>query len=224
MKFIYILMIGAIAACSSNSKKELVEVDNSETIKKDYIVRDASSNIRPSWIYQTQDWASEFGKNSKDNRYFAFETEPKVNREIACNLAKANVKSDIAGEITTFISKTLGASEQGSANIDENNPEIEGLRSYVENTLTSKIQAIITGSAVEQTYWEKRNYKQDLGAKKDYIGYTCAALVRIPKARINKAIDQAEKLLNQKTDDPEAKQTVKSAIAEAKEEFAKITQ
>lgn len=224
MKTKMLMMVLAISmvACSSKKTKELVEVDNTETIKKDYVVRDTSSNKRPAWIEEAEAWAGQNNLNVTENRYFSFETEPKVNREIACNLAKANARADIAGQITTFISKTLGSSEQGNATIDENNPDIQSLRSYTENTLAEKIQAILVGASVEKTYWEKRSYQQTLGAKKDFIGYTCATLIGVKKEFLRKAIEQVQRELNKKTDDPEAKESVKSAIEKAHEEFAKI--
>jgi len=222
MKILFICMAISLVACSSKKTKEIVEVDNSATIKKDYEVRDASSNTRPGWIEQAEEWAAQNNLNVTDSRYFSFETEPKVNREIACNLAKANARADIAGQITTFISKTLGSSDQGSATIDENNPDIQGLRSYTENTLAEKIQAILVGASVEKTYWEKRQYQVKLGAKKDFTGFTCASLVGVKKEFLRKAIEQVQRDLEKKTDDPEAKASVKSAIEKANEEFAKI--
>jgi hypothetical protein len=211
-----------VSCGSKDKKKELKEVDNSSTIQRDYIVRDASSNIRPAWVYEAKEWAQAKNRNVKKYRYFSFETEPKVNREIACNLASANAKANIAGEITTFISKTLGSSQEGQASIDQNNPDIQALRSFVENTLASKVQALITGAGVVKKYWEKRNYKLDLGAKKDYYGFTCAVLVRMDRARLTKAIDRAARILDKKSDDPKTKANVKNAIREAKENFSKI--
>lgn len=222
MKILFICMAISLVACSSKKTKEIVEVDNTATIKKDYEVRDASSNTRPGWIEQAEEWSAQNNLNVTDTRYFSFETEPKVNREIACNLAKANARADIAGQITTFISKTLGSSDQGNATIDENNPDIQSLRSYTENTLAEKIQAILVGASVEKTYWEKRHYQVKLGAKKDFTGFTCASLVGVKKEFLRKAIEQVQRELEKKTDDPEAKASVKSAIEKANEEFAKI--
>lgn len=217
-----ILLLTVLVSCGSKEKK-LKETDNSETIQKDYIVRDSSTgNIRPAWVYEPTIWAQQNARDTKDYRYFSFETEPKVNREIACNLAKANIKSDIAGEITTFISKSLGSSQEGQASIDENNPNIQEMRSFVENTLAEKVQAMITGAAVVQTYWEKRNYLVSKGAKKDFTAYTCAALIKIKAETLQNAIDRAARILDKKTDDPQTKENVKKAIEEAKDNFNKM--
>jgi hypothetical protein len=153
-------------------------------------------------------------------RYFSFETEPKVNREIACNLAKANVRSDIAAEITTFIQKSLAASTEGQTAIDANNPKTQPLRDYVSNTLAEKIQSLVHGASVIKTYWEKRNYQQKMGAKKDFIGFTCAALIRMETNRLKSAIDKASEDLVEKAD-PELKDNVKKALEKIDEDFVK---
>ena len=218
-----LVLTALLVSCGSSKKKELKEENNAGTIQRDYIVRNSSTgNIRPAWVYEPLEWAQAKNRDVNKYRYFSFETEPKVNREIACNLAKANAKSDIAGEITTFISKSLGSSQEGQASIDENNPQVQGLRSFVENTLAEKVQAMLTGAAVVKTYWEKRNYKKDMGAKRDFIGYTCAALIRMKKETIQNAIDRAGRILDKKTDDPATKENVKNAINEAKDNFNKI--
>src|ERR1043165_4938329 len=119
MKLMSILLVLSLGvACSS--KKKVKDVDNSETIARDYEVRDASSTSRPGWIEDAMVWTEQENMDTSKYRYFSFETEPKVNREIACNLAKANVRADIASEITTFIQKSLAASEEGAPAIDPN--------------------------------------------------------------------------------------------------------
>ena len=217
-----VLVLSFGVACSS--KKTVKDVDNTETIARDFEVRDASSTTRPGWIEDAQIWTEQEKMDVEKYRYFAFETEPKVNREIACNLAKANARTDIAAEITTFIQKSLGASEEGQAAIDANNPKTQAMREFVSNTLAEKVQSLIHGSAVIKTYWEKRNYLQKLGAKKDYIGFTCATLVRMEKSRLKAAIDKASEDIVAKADDPETKENVKKALEKVDEDFLKARQ
>jgi hypothetical protein len=223
MKLMSILLALSLVsvACSSKKKKEVADVDNSATIKRDFEVRDASSTTRPGWIEDAEVYAEQENMDVKKYRYFSFETEPKVNREIACNLAKANVRADIAGEITTFIQKSLGASQEGQAAIDANNPKTAPMREFVENTLAERVQALINGAAVVKTYWEKRNYTKALGAKKDYIGFTCASLIRMESERLASAVDKASEDIVQKADDPETKANVKKALENLSEEFTK---
>jgi hypothetical protein len=208
-------------ACSSK-KKKIQEVDNSATIKLDYEVREATTPIRPGWMVDANDWVEqEQVKDAEKFRYFSFETEPKVNREIACNLAKANARVDIASEVTTFIQKHLGSSQEGQSAIDANNPKTQPLRDFVENTLAEKVQAMLNGASVVKTYWEKRQYLQKLGAKKDYIGFTCAALVRMDKKLLKSAIDKASENIVAKADDPETKANVKKALENIDDAFEK---
>lgn len=220
MKLLTVMMILTLSvACSS--KKKVKDVDNSETIKRDFEVRDASSTTRPGWIEDAEVWTEQEKMDVTKYRYFSFETEPKVNREIACNLAKANVRVDIAAEITTFIQKSLAASQEGQAAIDPNNPKTQPMREFVSNTLAEKIQAMINGAAVIKTYWEKRNYLLSLGAKKDYIGFTCASLIRMESSRLKAAIEKASEDIVQKADDPETKENVKKALEKIDEDFLK---
>lgn len=220
MKLMSVLLILSFGvACSS--KKKVKDVDNSETISRDFEVRDASSTVRPGWIEDAEVWTAQENMDVNKFRYFSFETEPKVNREIACNLAKANVRTDIASEITTFIQKSLASSTEGQAAIDANNPKTQPMREFVSNTLAERVQSLIHGAAVIKTYWEKRNYMQKLGAKKDYIGFTCATLIRMETARLKAAVDKAAEDIVEKADDPETKENVKKALENLSDDFVK---
>ena len=219
MKLFFFLLILSISI-SCSSKKKVVDVDNTKTIAKDYEIRDASSNTRPGWIEDAELWTEQEKMDVTKFRYFSFETEPKVNREIACNLAKANVRTDIASEITTFIQKSLASSTEGSASIDANNPKTQPLREYVSNTMAERVQSLINGAAVIKTYWEKRNYMQKMGAKKDYVGFTCATLIRMETSRLKTAIDKASEDLVEKAE-PELKDKVKKALENLDEDFVK---
>ncbi|MBA2404740.1 MAG: hypothetical protein H0V66_08205 [Bdellovibrionales bacterium] len=221
MKLLSLLIVFTILISACSSKKTVKDVDNSETISRDFEVRDASSTTRPGWIEDASVWVEQENMETKNYRYFSFETEPKVNREIACNLAKANVRVDIASEITTFIQKSLAASEEGSAAIDANNPKTQPMREFVSNTLAERVQSMIHGAAVIKTYWEKRNYLQKMGSKKDYVGFTCATLVRMDKSRLKTAIEKASEDIVSKTDDPETKENVKKALDQIDEDFVK---
>lgn len=217
--FSLLLVLSLGVACST--KKKVKEVDYSATISKDFEVKESSTNgIRPGWIEDAEIWTAQENMDVTKFRYFSFETEPKVNREIACNLAKANVRSDIAAEITTFIQKSLAASTEGQSAIDANNPKTQPLRDYVSNTLAEKVQSLVHGASVIKTYWEKRSYQQKMGAKKDYVGFTCAALIRMETARLKSAIDKASEDLVEKAD-PELKDNVKKALEKIDEDFVK---
>jgi len=218
------LLALVLTGCSSTKREISPEERENEDIERDFLVRDASSNIRPGWIEDSEVWAKEHGKDIKKYRYFSFETAPKRSREISCKIAKANARTDIAGEIRTFIDQSLGISSEGAAGIDENDPDVKGMREFVENTLVEKIQALIHGAAVMKTYWEKRKYMKDRGAKKDYTAWTCAVFVRMPNDRLQNAIDEAARHVLNNVDDPGTKAKVQKALENAANDFVKAKQ
>lgn len=224
-KILISVLLLNLVSCSSSKKtttedRPLEEVKNTE-IKKEYEVKDASSNFRPGWIEDAEVWAKQNEKNIEKNRFFSYESEPKVTRGVACDIAKANTRVDIAGEITTFIEKTLGATQEGNASVDLNNPKLSPLKEYMENTLTEKIQSLIHGAAVVKTYWEQREYKKSLGSKEDFKAYTCAVLIRMDGDRLKKSVEEAASFVAKKVEDPEAKETVKKALQNVSENFIK---
>jgi len=220
-----ILSLTGLVACSSSKKAVVTErpvedVKNTE-IKKEYEVRDASSNFRPGWIEDAEVWAKQNEKNTDKIRFFSYESEPKVTRGVACDIAKANVRTDIASEITTFIEKTLGTTQEGNASVDMNNPKLAPLKEYMENTMAEKIQSMIHGAAVVKTYWEQREFKKSLGAKEDFKAYTCAVLIRMDADRLKKSVEEAASFVVKKVDDPEAKENVKKALQNVSDNFIK---
>jgi len=221
MILVFLVLI-SVTACSS--KRKVKDIDNSSTIARDYEVRDASSVLRPGWIEDAEIWVEQEKMDTQKYRYFAFETEPKVSREIACNLAKANTRADIASEITTFIQKSIAQSEEGKSNVDQNNPKLEPMREFVQNNLAERVQSLVHGAAPIKTYWEKRQYLKKLGAKKDFVAYTCASLVRIDSERLKAAIEKASEEVVKKVEDTELKNNVKKTLENLDESFQKARQ
>ena len=228
-KILASILLLSLVSCSSTPKKpEVVErplEDVKHTdIKREYEVRDASSNFRPGWIEDAEVWAKQNEKDLDKNRFFSFETEPKVSRSVACDIAKANARVDIASEITTFIEKTLGTTQEGNASIDLNSPKLSPLKEYMENTLAEKVQSMIHGASVVKTYWEQREYRKNLGAKEDFKAFTCSVLIRMEADRLRKAVEEAASFVAKKVDDPEAKENVKKALQNASGNFIKARQ
>lgn len=219
-----IILALATVGCSSTSKdnKRQLEERKHTDIKRDYTVVDASSNTRPGWIEDASIWAYQNMDNKDNYRFFSFETEPKVSRQIACEIARANARGDIAGEITTFISRTLATTSEGQAGIDPNNPNVQALRNFVDSSLVERVQAIIHGSSVIKTYWERRNYTKRLGAREDYTAFTCAVYVRMEQERLNEAIDRAAKIVIDEARDQDLKAKVTNALKDAKVDFERM--
>ncbi len=65
-----ILAVLLVMAVGCASKRKVEEVDNSDTISRDFEVRDASSNFRPAWIEDAEAWAEQEEKE-KGYRWFA---------------------------------------------------------------------------------------------------------------------------------------------------------
>lgn len=216
-----LFLVLLLTSCSSTKKEEGPKEVEHKDLKKDYVVRDSSSDVRPGWVENPEVWAKEYGQDTEKYRYFAFETEPKVSREIACNLAKANARADIAGEISAFIEKSLGESQQGKASIDPNSPSVQALREYVENTLAEKVQAMVNGAEIFRTYWETRQFMQKMGAARDYKASTCGILVRMETERLKKAVSDAANHVVKEADDPKTQEAVKQALESASENFVK---
>jgi hypothetical protein len=215
-----------MSACSSEKSKAPVEerpvqdVKNT-TIKREYEVRDASSDFRPGWIEDAEVWAKQNEKNLDKNRFFSHETEPKVTRGVACDFAKANLNADIASEITTFIEKTFASYTDGNASVDLNNPKVSELKEYMSNTLAQKVQSMVHGAAIVKTYWEQREYKKSLGAKEDFKAFTCAVLIRMDSERLKKAVDEAANFVMKKAEDKESKAKVEEALKNVSDNFIK---
>jgi hypothetical protein len=220
LALISLVMVG----CSSTPKdhKRKLEERKHRDIRRDYTVTEASSNTRPGWIEDAEIWAHQNRHDVQSMRYFSFETEPKVSRQIACEIARANARGDIAGEITTFISRSLAQSQSGSAAIDPNNPQVQTLRNYVDSSLVERVQAMIHGSSVLKTYWERRNYSKKLGAKEDYTAFTCAVFVQMDRERLNQAVERASRLVIDEAGDPELKAKVETLLKEAKTDFERM--
>jgi hypothetical protein len=219
-----ISILSLAVACSSkkvtSEDRPLEEVKNTE-IQKEYEVKDASSNIRPGWIEDAEVWAKQNEKNIEKNRFFSSETEPKVTRSVACDVAKANVNADIASEITNFIDKTFAQSTEGQASVDMNNPKLTPMREYLATNLSQKTQSLIHGAAIVKTYWEQREYKKSLGAKEDFKAYTCSVLIRMDADRLKKAVDDAANFVAKKVEDKEMKAKVEKALEAAGDNFVK---
>jgi hypothetical protein len=210
-------------SCSSKKHQELKEQEH-KNLMPDYVVRDSNSHYRAGWIEDAQEWARQNLSDTQEFRYFAYETEPKVTREMACSLARSYTKSQIAGEIQSFIELTLSSSVEGKAAIDPENPQTKPLRDYVEETLVEKIVALVHGAQISRLYWEKRDYQKKLGARADYTGFVCAALIKMPKDLLEKAIRQASQTVINQASSQEQKAQLQKALEGAEKNFEKAKQ
>lgn len=180
MSLSVLLLLGA---CASYKPKM---VDNKKTIKKDYDVVDASSRYRPVWIEDASYWAKKEKEDTKAWSYFSYEGNPRADRELACDLAQANVNAAIGASVKSDIEKTLNSyHETGQSALTNGNY----VRSYIDRSLKNKIAQRVVGAMVIKKYWEKRKFLVKKGAAVDGVGFTCAVLAKIKKDVLSKAID-----------------------------------
>ena len=205
-----------LGGCSSNKK---YQDEKHENLEKDYVVKDSNSKSRPGWIEDAEGWAAENNLDLKVFKYYSYETTPKVGRKIACNLAKAYVKTDIAGEISTKINQELTSEMAGNSNVDENSPELKDLKEMVSTSLNETIDSTLIGAQIKKTYWEKRFYQKDLGAKKDYEAFTCAVFVQIDRNNLAKGLDLVQKKLETATEGKMPREEVRKIILNTKQDL-----
>ncbi len=204
-------VIALLVSCSGPDKHRGVDKKN-EHIKREYIVVDASSEYRPGWIEAAKLWAETNGGKTNEYRYFSFETDIKSSRKVACDLARANVQASIASEISTSIDRKLITFLEGQSSIDQNDPEIQSLKEYVEITLREQTQTHVHGTQIVGTYWEKRQYKKGLGVSRNFSAWTCANLVRISSNALEKAVKASNDLVLQQAKNRNLKPGLSQAL------------
>ena len=200
-----------LVSCSGSDKHRAVDKKN-EHIKREYIVVDASSEYRPGWIEDAKLWAEKNRENTKEYRYFSFETDLKSSKRVACDLAQANVKAAIASEISTSIERKLNAFLEGQSSVDQNDPEVRSLKEYVETSLKETTQTHVHGAQVVNTYWEKRQYKKDLGAPRIFAAWTCANFLKMSSSTLEKAVKASNDLVLQQAKSNALKKDLAQAL------------
>lgn len=186
----------------------------SRTLKQDFVVVNASHQDIPEWVEDLPEFIEDEEDDYKKNKYYIYTTEAKNSRAISCELAKARSAATVASEISTFIKHSFAKSTHGDASSTS-----EKLNEYIEDNLAKEVQAHIVGARIYRIYWEKRKFEKKLGAKKDWTGYTCTALIKISKDNVKKAFKRTEKTLVQKTNNKKAKADVKAILKKAAEAY-----
>ncbi len=200
IKLSVIILVVVLISCSSR------------TLKKSYIVEDASHQEIPGWVSEASTWTEKNIKDHKKYKFYSFTTDPKNSRTVACEVAKIRSSSEIASEVTQFIKHSFSTTTEGNAK-DLN----ETLDEYIDETLTKEVRSHIVGAQIIRKYWEKRSFKVDLGAKRDVSGYTCSTLIQISKSNMKTAFDMAFKKLKAKS----KKYDLKAKIIKAKDDVKK---
>lgn len=189
----------------------------SRKFQKDYDVTDASNKDIPGWIENPQEWADDEDESDfKKYRYYVVNVDARKSREIACKIAKAQARAEVASEVTAFIKSTFAQATHGDALKSD-----EQLTEYIEDSLAQEVQSFVVGARVFREYWEKRKFSKEKGANQDWSGYTCSALIKISKKNLEKAFKRAEDKLTGKVQ-KENQELVKKAVETAQKEYLKI--
>lgn len=157
--------IAVLAACSS--------------FEPDYTVTDASHASRPDWIQPENVKESGSSSNRKEHRYYIDSAE-NINQRLCLKSAEARATQKVASEIAQEVVSRYEERAQS-----DNQTALE----QVKEKLEQNIQVSLHGVRVQSSYWEKRAYKQELGAPKDYTSYKCDVVVKIKKAELIQALE-----------------------------------
>jgi hypothetical protein len=210
IQIVGLLTLFSLVGCAS--KKDTVENTNEvRTFKKDYVVINASSERLPMWIDKPS--LGDKIKAVKKNRYFVNESTH-VNKRLCLRSAEARATARVAQEIAQFMKNSYAEATQGSAD--------EDVTEYMQEQLATESQAFVIGASVLKTYWEKRGYKESLGAQKDMSKYSCFALVKMSKERIEEAVKKSRKKLIDGIKDPEVKVKTNKALDHVAKKFSDL--
>lgn len=204
MKYLIILNLLLVFLVSCSSRK----------LQKDYVVVDSSHQDVPEWVEDLDEWIEDEEKNKNRYRYFTYTSDPKNDRQISCDLASARAGTYIAGEISQTIKQNIESFKNGDPNSKN-----EKLDQYVEEKLSKVIQAKLVGVKTYKTYWEKRRFQKELGAKKNKDAYTCTKLLKVPKSDMKKMFAVAYKNLDKMAKNDVQKDVVKKAIEKSEKEL-----
>lgn len=164
---------------------------SSRSFQRDYTVVDSSHQEMPEWIEDFDGWLEDLDKDD-DNLYYRGMSEISKSREIACEVAKAKATGDVASEINQKFKQELNSYKETT--ITNTNSE------FIQNQFSKIVNSSVIGLSTAKTYWEKRRFQKELGAKKNKDAYVCYSLGKISKKNLKKSISRAHAKLNRKLD------------------------
>lgn len=209
MKLIGLVTLLSVVGCAS--KKAPEKKVEERTFVKDFVVVDASEKSVPDWIDSPS--KGDKSKERKKHRYFVNESSH-VNKRLCLRSAEARATARIAQEIAQFMKNSYGEATQGGAD--------EDVTEYMQEQLATESQAFIIGASVLKTYWEKRRYKESLGAEEDMTKFNCFALVKMTKKSLEKAVKKSRAKLLGGIEDPEVKKKTDKALNDVAEKFNQL--
>ena len=182
------------------------------SFKPDYVVTDTSESSSPSWISQSKAHKIDSSSEAKQHRYYVNDAQ-NVNQRLCLKAAETRATQKIASEIAQEI----------MSNFEEiNKSQDDTANSKMKDTLEQNIQVNLHGVVVADKYWEKRAYKKEMGAEKDYTSYKCDVVVKIKKTALEDALNayKEKTLKSLKGEDKKAmQQAVDAYISDLKSDI-----
>lgn len=196
----------------------VLAVSCSRTLERGYKVVDASHQEIPEWVEDLNEWLDdeEDEEDFKKHRYYIYSSEAKNDRDTACKIAHANSASSVAAEISTYIKENFAQSVHGDPSKSD-----KKLAEYIQNDLYKEVKTTVTGAQEYRKYWEKRRFMKDEGASKNWDGFVCTSLIKVPKKMLKIAFKRTEDALSQKADQ-KAKETVQKIMQQASDNYTKL--
>ncbi len=174
------------------------------SFKPTYDVVEASEDSAPKWIRQEKAAKIDSSSEAKEYRYFVDEAE-NVNKRLCLKSAETRATQKVAGEI---------AQELVSKYAEMTKSEDEQALAKMKEELKQNIQVNLHGVTVAGKYYEKRAYKVEKGAPKNYETYKCDANVKMKKTDLAAAIEayKAKTLADLKNSDKKAMEAAADSL------------
>jgi hypothetical protein len=206
-----------LTACGSADKK-ITEVaveknPNPERVfKVDYDLVDASEKALPDWLLEP----SKVEKSSEDRKMFRYfiNESANTNQRLCEKSAEARATGHIGAEIAQFIKNSFAEATQGGAT--------EGASEYMQEQLAQEAQSFLAGVTIVKKYWEKRNYKEALGATENMTKYYCYVVVKMNKKDVEKAVERSKAKILGQIQAPEVKTKTDKALADVAKKFTDL--
>jgi inner membrane protein len=171
----------------------------------------------PEWVENLNEWIDNEVEKPKKYKFYTYTTEAKNSRAIACEIAQARIDNKIAAEVATFIKQSFAHTRHGDPTKKKGK-----LTEYVQDDLAKEVQAHINGVNYIKEYWEKRKFDKELGAKKNWTGFTCTKLARVSKTRMKKLFKKADALMKKNSSsDKASKEHIEKVLENAAKAFDK---
>ncbi|MCQ2914513.1 MAG: hypothetical protein MJ247_04900 [Alphaproteobacteria bacterium] len=157
------------------------------TFKPDYEVVNASHEKAPKWITQENAYKADDGSGSKTTHRYFVDDATNLNQRLCLKAAETRATGKIASEIAQEILDKYQEIQESSGEKVEADDKVN---TKAKEVLTQDVKTRLHGVSVINKYWEKRRYKQELGAEKDYTGFKCNVVVRLSNENLAEAISK----------------------------------